>query len=111
MTDFKDRSKLMRRIEELEEENQFLKELLFRALEDQPPVTEPLEFPISREAIDLFEALPQAFTLGDVFAAADELEISARGAAPYVREYRAEEMAVWDGREERLVKTGRKPYF
>ena len=66
-------------------------------------------FVVSDASIDLFEALPQAFTLDDVLDAAERLGQRSADAAGYLRAYLSESMVVQEG--ERFVKTGRKPYF
>ena len=64
---------------------------------------------ISDDAIDLFEALPEAFTLDEALDRAERLGQASAEAARHLRAYLAERMAVQEGG--RFVKTGRKPYF
>jgi predicted nuclease with TOPRIM domain len=115
---FRDREDLMREIQELRqqlnaerEENVFLRGLLSERYKEQPGTAEKLEFPIPEQAIDLFEELPDTFTLDDAFAAAERQGLSVDDVAANVRVYLDEEMVVQEGGGQRFVKTGRKPYF
>jgi hypothetical protein len=68
-------------------------------------------FPISDEAIDLFEALPESFTMDEALDAAERIGQASAEGAQHVRTYLDEEMVVQDAAQGRFIKTGRKPYF
>ena len=104
----------------LREENKLLAELLTGQFDgDSGEVSEASagadpgparqQFVISDGAIDLFEALPEAFTLDEVLDRAEGLGQVAAAAARHLRAYLGEQMAVQEG--EHFIKTGRKPYF
>ena len=104
----------------LREENELLAELLTGPYDGGSgelseestgagPVLVRQRFVISDEAIDLFEALPGAFTLDEALDQAEQMGQASAETARHLRAYLAERMAVQEG--ERFVKTGRKPYF
>lgn len=66
-------------------------------------------FTISEAAIDLFEALPLSFTLDEAFDRAERLGQPSAEAARHLRSFVAERMVVQEA--ERFAKTGAKPYF
>ena len=66
-------------------------------------------FVIPDAAIDLFEALPESFTIDEALDAAERLGTTSNEAAHHLRVYTQEGMIVQGGN--RFMKTGRKPYF
>ena len=117
---FRSQKELEAENERLREENELLAELLTGPYDGGSgelseestgagPVLVRQRFVISEEAIDLFEALPEAFTLDEALDRAEGLGQTSAEAARHLRAYLAERMAVQEG--ERFVKTGRKPYF
>jgi hypothetical protein len=103
----------------LREENGLLAELLTGQFEEgSGEVTEgegegPDEvrprFVISDAAIDLFEVLPEVFTLDEALDRAELFGQPSAEAARHLRAYLSEHMVMQEG--ERFTKTGRKPYF
>ena len=105
----------------LREENELMAELLAGQFEEdsgevgggaqegEDLVETRPRFAISDGAIDLFEALPEAFTLDVALDRAERLEQPSAEAARHLRTYLGERMVVQEGG--RFVKTGRKPYF
>jgi hypothetical protein len=103
------------------EENELLAELLAGEFEEgsgevvggvgesEDPAVTGQRFVISDAAIDLFEALAEAFTLDEALDCAERLGQRSDDAASHLRAYLAEGMVVQEG--ERFSKTGRKPYF
>jgi hypothetical protein len=84
-------------------------EVVGGAGESEDPSETGQRFVISDAAIDLFEALPEAFTLDEVLDYAERLEQRSADAASHLRAYLREGMVVQEG--ERFSKTGSKPYF
>ena len=122
---FPSREELTRQNERLREElshqraeNALLTGLLAQRLEERPEEEGEVHpsFPISDGAIDLFEALPEVFTLDEALDVAERIgQCSAEG-AQHIRTYLDEEMVVQDatnrhGPAGKFIKTGRKPYF
>lgn len=95
----------------LEMHNRTLERLLDEAYDrlEAAGLTDPLEFPISREAIRLFEALPDRFTFDELTDVAEVQELNAEAGAEHLRTWIDEEMIVQTNDGYR--KTGRKPYF
>jgi hypothetical protein len=128
-------SRPFRSREELEAENERLREGLLRSREENELLAELLagqceegsgevvggvgesedlaetgqRFVISDAAIDLFEALPEAFSLDEALDFAERLGQRSDDAASHLRAYLGEGMIAQEG--ERFSKTGRKPYF
>ena len=106
---------------QLREENELMAELLAGRFEEgsgevgggagegEDLVETRSRFAISDAAIDLFEALPEAFTLDEALDRAERLGQPSAKAACHLRTYLGERMVVQE--EGRFVKTGRKPYF
>jgi len=106
-------ARLRRELQRQQEENDLLAGMLAgsydhvpdQEIQDRPP------FPISDEAIDLFEELPETFSLDEAFEEAERAGLKTYEAAGLVRIYLTEEMVVQDKERGRFIKTGRKPYF
>lgn len=121
--------------EELEAENERLREDLHRTREENELLAELLtgqfedgsgeiaggaggsggsseleqRFAISEAAIDLFEVLPLSFTLDEALDRAERLGQPSAEAARHLRSFVAERMVVQEA--EGFAKTGAKPYF
>jgi hypothetical protein len=117
MTDFPDRADLLREIEDLrarlkteQEETAQLRWVLFMQFEKQSRISEMLASPVSDRAADLFEALPDTFSLDQLFDAAETIEMDAAEAVEHVKTYLAEEMLEQVVASGRFRKTGYRPY-
>ena len=103
------------------EENEMLAELLAGSCEEgsgevvggagesEDPAETGQRFVISDAAIDLFEALPEAFTLDEALDCAERMGQRSADAASHLRAYLREGMVVQE--REGFYKTGSKPYF
>lgn len=118
---------------ELEAENERLKENLLRSREENDLLAELItgqfeegsgevmegeredhaegrsQFVISDAAIDLFETLPEMFTLDEALDRAEQMGQPSAETARHLHAYLGERMVVQEN--ERFAKTGRKPYF
>lgn len=105
--------RLREELEQQREENALLAGLLaqrFEEMAEEDGEVRP-SFPISDGAIDLFEALPEAFTLDEALDTAERIGQHSDESAGHLRTYLDEEMVVQDAAQGRFIKTGRKPYF
>ncbi len=104
---------LRQELRQQREENDLMADMLARRFEEKAEEagTARLAFSISDAAINLFEALPEAFTMDEVLDAAERIDLSLDEGAQLVRTYLNEEMVVQNAAEGLFVKTGRKPYF
>lgn len=110
--------RLREELRQQREENALLAGLLAQRFEEIPEEEGEVRpsFPISDGAIDLFEALPEAFTLDEALDVAERIGQRSDEGARHIRTYLDEEMVVQDatdrhGSAGRFIKTGRKPYF
>lgn len=103
--------RLREELEQQREENALLAGLLaqrFEEMSEEDGEVRP-SFPISDGAIDLFEALPETFTLDEALDTAERIGQHSDESARHLRTYLDEEMVVQEGGQ--FAKTGRKPYF
>ncbi|MFQ5568228.1 MAG: hypothetical protein ACE5G0_01050 [Rhodothermales bacterium] len=105
--------RLREELHQQREENALLAGLLAQRFEEMPEEDGEVRpsFPISDGAIDLFEALPEAFTLDEALDMAERIGQRSDEGTRHIRTYLNEEMVVQDAEQGRFVKTGRKPYF
>ncbi len=109
----KQNTQLLSELRRQKQENDLLAGMLagdYENFPEQEDLVRP-QFPISDEAIDLFEGLPETFSLDEAFEEAERVGLKTYEAAGMVRIYMNEEMVVQDTERERFIKTGRKPYF
>ena len=109
----RENERLREQLRQQREENDLMADMLAQHFEEMAAEDGTIRpaFPISYAAIDLFEVLPETFTMDEALHAAEGLGLSLDEGAQHVRTYLDEEMVVQNAGEGFFVKTGRKPYF